>query len=628
MVIILITAILFADLLATRSGFSSPRVIPIEDFFSNPAITGFQLSPDGTQIASLQPYQQRLNIFIQDVTGGESRRITDVTTRDVHFYYWKNQQTMIYLQDVSGDENFHMYRVNIKTGETVDVTPFAGVRVGIIDALVNEENEILISMNKENPEIFDVYRLNLQTGKMTMEVKNPGNYTSYVTDHDGIVRIACGKDAENGNNIVYHRRNTEDPFQMIFFSDYRETLHPYFFTEDNKKLYGISNIGRDKKAVVLIDLEKDKKEQVIYVHPDVDIRGLAISEKRKVILGVSYVTDKVHICFLDKQERLLYERLMKKVGNYEITIVSEDRQEQRFILIAHNDRNRGIYYLYDAKTDTLKELARGSSSLQEAELALMKPIEYQARDGYTIHGYLTLPQGVTPQNLPLIVYPHGGPWSRDYWEYQPDIQFLANRGYAVLQMNFRGSTGYGKEFLNAGNKQWGKKMQDDITDGVNWAIMQGVADPKRVGIYGSSYGGYAALAGVTFTPELYACGIDLYGPSNLFTLLASLPPYWKPSIMEFYERIGHPEKDAAQLWEASPLFHADKITAPLLIGQGKNDPRVTRRESDQMVAALRDKGIEVSYMVKNNEGHGFSNEENRLEFYKEMEKFLQKYIKI
>ena len=352
-----------------------------------------------------------------------------------------------------------------------------------------------------------------------------------------------------------------------------------------------------------------------------------MSQKRKVALGVSYVTDKVHIYFLDDQERLLYERLMKKLGNYEITIVSEDRKEERFILVAHNDRNQGIYYLYDARTDTLSLLSSCSSDLHEEELSPMKPIQYIARDGYTIYGYLTVPQGRKAENLPLIVYPHGGPWARDYWEYQPDIQFLANRGYAVLQMNFRGSTGYGKEFLNAGNKQWGKKMQDDITDGVSWVVNQGVADPQRIGIYGSSYGGYAVLAGLAFTPNLYACGVDLCGPSNLFTLLDSLPPYWKPNIMEFYERVGHPEQDAALLREASPLFHADKIRAPLLVGQGRNDPRVKSKESDQIVAALRDKGITALYMIKNNEGHGFSNEENRLDFYKEMEKFLQKYLK-
>lgn len=626
-VIILSVWILFVEIVGARSSFSSPGLIPIEDFFRNPEITALQLANDGKQIGFLKPYQNRLNIFVEEVGGKESRRITSAVERDIQFYCWKTPQTMIYLQDSGGDENFHIYRVDVETGETLDVTPFPGVRAGIIDVLTDDDNEILISMNKENPEKFDVYRLNLETGTVTLEVENPGNYTSYVTDQQGVVRIACGKDSETGDNIMYYRQDSQQPFQLILSTDYREEIRPCFFTADNKKLYAISNLGRDKKALVLVDPENIREEQVIYSHPEVDIRGVTMSQQRKVLLGVSYVTDKMHIHFFDGQEGLLYKGIMKKLAGYEISIISQDRKEERFILRAHKDRNPGIYYLYEVSTDTLTKISNVSADLHEEELASMEPIQYIGRDGDTIHGYLTVPQGMVPHQLPLIVYPHGGPWARDYWGYQPDVQFLANRGYAVLQMNFRGSTGYGKSFLNAGNKQWGKKMQDDITDGVNWLIGQGVADPQRIGIYGSSYGGYAVLAGLVSTPDLYACGIDLCGPSNLFTLLASLPPYWKPSLLEFYERIGHPEEDGVLLREASPLFYVDKIRAPLLVGQGKNDPRVNSRESDQIVAALQEKGIGVEYMMKDNEGHGFSNEENRLDFYKVMDKFLEKYLK-
>lgn len=617
---------LLVTVFGVRSGFTAARVIPMEEFFCNPESTAFQLSPDGKQIAFLKPYEQRLNIFIQEVGQQEKRRITTVRDQDIQFFCWKDKETMIYLQDSDGDENFHIYSVNITTGQTQDVTPFPGVRAGIVDALADREQEMLIFMNRENPRVFDVYRLNLSRGTVTLEIENPGNFTSYMTDHHGVVRIACGKDPKTGANLVYYRKDSQQPFQMVRESEYEDTFRPCFFAADNQKIYGISNIGRDKKALVLTDLETNIPEEVIYVHPQVDVRGVAISAKRKVLLGVSYVTDKVHICFLDEQERLLHQGLRQKLGDYELSIVSEDRQEKRCILMAHNDRNPGEYYLYDVRTDRLEKLT-SSSNIREDELASVKPIQYTGRDGTIIHGYLTVPQGRDGQKLPLIVYPHGGPWSRDIWEYQPDVQFLANRGYAVLQMNFRGSTGYGKAFLNGGNKEWGKKMQDDITDGVQWAIEQGVADPEKIGIYGSSYGGYAVLAGLAFTPERYACGVDLCGPSNLFTLLASLPPYWKPSIIEFYERVGHPQEDARCLREASPLFYADKIKVPLLVGQGKNDPRVTIKESNQMIEALRQRGLAVTYLVKNNEGHGFRKEENRLDFYREMESFLEKYLK-
>ena len=304
----------------------------------------------------------------------------------------------------------------------------------------------------------------------------------------------------------------------------------------------------------------------------------------------------------------------------------KSKDETRIIVRTFSDKSRGAYYLYNRLTGELQKLAEVSPWLQETELADMQPIQYQSRDGLTIHGYLTLPKGLDPKNLPVVVNPHGGPWARDHWGFNPEVQFLANRGLAVLQMNFRSSTGYGKAFWQAGFKQWGRKMQDDITDGVQWLIRQGIADPKRVGIYGGSYGGYATLAGLTFTPDLYAGGVDYVGPSNLFTLLASLPAYWGLELQKFYEMVGDPVKDKALLTEISPLFHVDRIKAPLFVAQGAHDPRVKQAESDQIVAALRKRGVEVTYMVKENEGHGFHNEENRVAFYRAMEAFWGKYL--
>jgi len=374
---------------------------------------------------------------------------------------------------------------------------------------------------------------------------------------------------------------------------------------------------------VLIDPATGKEVQTLFAHPEVDVGGAGWSRLRKVLTSVGYTTDKSHRHFFDDKIRKIYATLQKQLPGYEVALTSIDKAEEQFVVRTYSDKSRGAYYLFNAKTGALKKWRELSPWLNEQEMADMRPISYKSRDGLTIHGYLTLPKGKEARNLPVIVNPHGGPWVRDTWGFNSEVQLLANRGFAVLQMNYRGSTGYGRAFWEAGFKQWGRKMQDDITDGVEWLIKQGIADSKRVAIYGGSYGGYAVLAGLAFTPEVYACGIDYVGVSNIFTLMKTIPPYWKPLLAEFYEKVGHPEKDEELLRSVSPVFHADKIKAPLFIVQGARDPRVNKAESDQMVAALAARGIKVEYMVKDNEGHGFRNEENRFEFYEAMEKFLQ-----
>ena len=366
---------------------------------------------------------------------------------------------------------------------------------------------------------------------------------------------------------------------------------------------------------------------MLFAHPDVDVYHLMKSDKRKVITGAAFTTDRRSYHFFDSQREKLQRDLEKRLPkDYEVAVTHMSRDEAKVLVRTYSDKSRGSYYYYDRTNGDFKKLADVSPWLKEEELADMKPIKYQSRDGLTIHGYLTLPKGVEPKNLPVVVNPHGGPWYRDRYGFNPEVQFLANRGYAVLQMNFRGSTGYGRKFWEASFKKWGKEMQNDITDGVHWLIKQGIADRKRIGIYGGSYGGYAVLAGLAFTPDVYACGVDYVGVSNIFTLLQSIPPYWELGREMFYAMVGHPEKEKELLRAASPVFHADKIKAPLFIAQGANDPRVKKAESDQMVAALKKRGINVPYMVKNNEGHGFHNQENRFDFYRAMEKFLAKHL--
>ena len=365
----------------------------------------------------------------------------------------------------------------------------------------------------------------------------------------------------------------------------------------------------------------------MFSHPEVDVSALSYSKKRKVLTTATYTTWKTQWHFFDSKSEQIFKDLQSRFLDKEISFVSQNREEDLVIVLVHSDRNPGIFYLYNIKTKELKEIANPRPWLKEELMSYDKPIQYTARDGLTIHGYLTLPKGSSEKNLPVIVNPHGGPWIRNIYGYNPEGQFLASRGYAVFQMNFRGSTGYGKKFWMAGFKQWGKKMQDDITDGVQYLIDQGIADKKRIAIYGGSYGGYAVLAGLAFTPDLYACGVDYVGISNLFTLLKSIPPYWKPHLQKMYEQIGHPKKDQQLLREASPLFHVDNIKAPLFVVQGANDPRVKKKESDQIVKALEERGVKVPYLVKDNEGHGFRNEENRMEFYRLMEAFLEDCLK-
>ena len=603
-----------------------PPKIPLRDFFKNPVSRGYDLSPDGQTLSFLQPWESRMNIFIRPTAGGEAKRLTNEKDRDIRNYAWKGNGFVVYAMDDKGDENFHLKRVDLKSGEVKDLTPFPKVRSEIIDDLADvSETDVLITLNKRNPEVFDAFRLNVATGEMKMVAQNPGKVDRWITDHAGVIRAATQTDGVNTSLLT--RPDEKTPFKMVLTTNFREAVNPQFYTFDNKNLYATSNIGRDKAAVVTIDPSNGKELEKLYENPDVDVDALAYSKKRKVVTFAAFDTWKTERKFFDKQSETMYKTLAEKLPGYEVEVVANDKAEDKFIVMASNDRSPGSRNLFDAKTATLTKLVDVAPWLKESELAPMKPVEYKSRDGLTIHAYLTLPLGREAKNLPVVINPHGGPWYRDTWGFNPEVQFLANRGYAVLQMNFRGSTGYGRKFWEASFKQWGQAMQDDITDGVQWLIKQGIADPKRIAIYGGSYGGYATLAGVAFTPDLYAAAVDYVGVANMFTFMKTIPPYWKPFLDMFHEMVGDPEKDKAMMEAVSPVMHADKIKTPLFVAQGAHDPRVNKDESDQMVAALKKRGVEVEYMVKDNEGHGFHNEENRFDFYGAMEKFLAKYLK-
>ena len=605
---------------------SIPEEIPLEDFFKNPETFQYRISPDGMYYSYMKPYMNRQNIHIRKVGSDEELRITSDTARDIPMHYWANNSQILYLQDKGGDENHHLFLASVDGSEVKDMTPYDGVKVNIINDLPDIEDEVIVGMNKNNPQLFDPYRLVLSTGELSQIAENPGNITGWMMDHDGKLRIAYTTDGTT-TGILY-RDSEEDDFTEMINTDFKESFYPMFFTFDNQRLYVASNLGRDKLAAIEYDPKSKAEIKELFVHDKYDINGVHYSRKRKVLTYIDYDSWKNEFHFLDKEYEKIANKIFKELNAEEISVLSSTKEEDKFIFVTSGDRAGVNYYIYDTNGDKIDLLAITRPWLKEDQLAEMKPVSYEARDGLLIEGYLTLPTGREAKNLPVVINPHGGPWARDNWGYNPEIQFLANRGYAVLQMNFRGSTGYGKEFWVKSFKEWGRKMQDDVSDGVQWLVDQGIADPNRIAIYGGSYGGYTTLAGLTITPEIYAAGIDYVGVSNLFTFMNTFPPYWEPYRQMMYEMVGNPanEEDSLRMVETSPALNAEKIVAPLLIAQGANDPRVKKAESDQMVEALKARGIDVEYIVKDNEGHGFSNEENRFEFYRAMESFLAKHL--
>lgn len=621
----LIVLSLFLALVACKPTPEKAPVIAMEDFFRNPEKTAFRLSPNGEFFSYLAPWEKRLNVFVQKVGADSAIRITSETARDIAGYLWKGNNRILFLKDTGGDENFQLYGVNIDGTEQKGLTIFEKVRTEMIDDLEDAEGEVIVGLNKRNPEVFDPFRLNVNTGEMTQLAENPGNIVGWMTDHQGKLRVAITSDGVN--HTILYRETEQTPFTPILTTSFKETVSPFLFTFDDKMLYTATNLGRDKTALVIFDPATGKEKEVLFETQEADIDGIEYSKKEKKLLSVSWTTAKEKDHFFDAEAESMKKKLQDNLPGYQVSIGSHNEAEDKFMIRTYSDKSRGAYYLFDKSSGNLTKLADLSPWLNETQLCDMKPISYKSRDGLTIHGYLTFPKGYDPKNLPVVINPHGGPWARDYWGFDSEVQFLANNGYAVLQMNYRGSTGFGKEFWQSSFKQWGRTMQDDISDGVIWLVDEGIADPKRVAIYGGSYGGYATLAGLTLTPDLYAAGVDYVGVSNMFTFMKTIPPYWKPMLDMFYEMVGNPKTDSLMLAEVSPVFMVDKIKAPLFVAQGANDPRVNKDESDQIVKALKDRGIEVEYMVKDNEGHGFHNEENRFDFYRSMLAFLDKHLK-
>jgi dipeptidyl aminopeptidase/acylaminoacyl peptidase len=613
---------------ATGTGNCETKPAPhicAEDFFKNPEAVDYRLSPGGRYYAYVGSYNGVNNIFLREVGKPDAIRLTDAMDRDINRFFWGNDTYVMYLQDNEGDENYMLYRVHLEQKNVDCLTPFEGVKVTIIDVLRNMPDEIIVGMNKRDPELFDPYRLNIVTGEMVLLAENPGNIKRWMNDNDGVIRVAFA------DGILY-REGESAEFRDVLSIDVDDTFIPHYLTPANQHVYAYSNLGRDKIAIVEYDLIDGKEIRTLFEHPVYDVFGddeqdyFKYSYRTRSLQYALFTAERRKLHFFDNELKRLYNKLREEIGDYEIVFESLSDDFNRLILKASSDRMPGAYYLYDRESDKLELLRTAAPWLDENEMALMQPVHYTARDGLTIHGYLTLPKGVKAENLPVVVHVHAGPQWRNSWGFDAKTQFLANRGYAVFQVNFRGSTGYGKEFLRAGFRQWGLRMQDDITDGVMWLIDNGIADKNRIAIFGWSFGGYAALAGLTFTPDLYACGVDLWGISNYFALYEGFPPYWKSYLDQINERWGDPVEDSVQMYQTSPVFHVENIKVPVFIAQGAHDSRVRMRQSEQMVEELRKYNKEFEYELIRGEGHAFSNEKKTIDLMTKIESFLTHHI--
>lgn len=612
--------------------------VPIIDrsiFFGNPKISGGQISPDGKWISFLKEYEGIMNIWVKkfDEPFENAKPLTD-SKRPLYGYFWTyDSKFILYIKDKDGDENMNVYAVNPfeadgkKIPNSRNLTPKNEITAQIYHVSKNNPDLMFIGLNDRDKAWHDLYSLKISTGELKLIFENKERITSYTFDWNDNLRILSKTD-EKGTTIFY-KINNDKSLKEIYSVDVSEGASFLAFNEDNTKVYLESNKGDLNLSVLfLMDLNTLKLEKI---HSDpnnrVDFGSLIIDENTKKIVAFTYVDDKVQYYWKDDKRKAQYEYVQKQFPNKEISFTSSTKNYDKFLVAVSGDNIAPEVYYYEPATNQLifQYTPRPELKKYEEYLAPMLPIRYKSSDGLEIPGYLTLPLNVETKNLPLVVLVHGGPKGpRDYWGYNATVQFLANRGYAVLQPNFRASGGYGKKFMNAGDKQWGKLMQDDITWGVKYLIEKGMIDPKKVAIMGGSYGGYATLAGLAFTPDLYTCGVDIVGPSNLFTLLESIPAYWEAGRAFLYEMTGDPNTEEGKklLKEASPLFHVDKISKPLLIVQGANDPRVKKAESDQIAIALRDKGKRVSYLLADDEGHGFYKPVNQMAMYAEIEKFL------
>jgi dipeptidyl aminopeptidase/acylaminoacyl peptidase len=599
--------------------------IPLDVLFGNPERTSPAVSPDGRKLAYLAPVDGVLNVWVGDMGGDDFAPVTSDADRGIRqFAFAHDNEHLIYIQDQGGDENWRLYTVDLETREVVDRTPFDQVQARVVATSKRRPHELLLGLNVDNKQLHDVYHLDLRTGELAKVAENPG-FLGWIVDYGFAVRGAIRPTGDGGREVLV-RDTADDEWRTVvtFDADDGELSGPVGFTRDGGALLLRSAIGVNAARLVSLDLATGAEDEII-ADANYDVAGVVRHGDTWDVQIVSFLKDRVDMVVIDEAIAADIAAL-RALEEGELSLIDRDHGDTTWIVGFGRDDGPTRYFAWNRTTKAATFLFEDRSDLGAYQLAKMEPITFAARDGLEIHGYITFPVGADRSNLPCVLMVHGGPWSRDMWGFQPYAQWMANRGWVCLQINYRGSIGYGKEFVNAGDREWAAKMHDDLLDGIDWAVSQGYIDADRVAIMGGSYGGYAALVGATFTPDVFRCAVDIVGPSNLITLIESFPAYWKPNIARWHRRVGNPETERDFLWARSPLSRVDDIQIPMLIGQGANDPRVTQIESEQIVDAMKAKGIDHEYLLFEDEGHGFAKPENRLRFMEAADAFLAKHL--
>ena len=610
------------------------ELIPRSVLFGNPERTSPRISHDGSSLAWIAPRDGVLNVWVAPIGGpsgvdwAAARPVTEDRDRGVRVFGWAwDGRHLLYVQDVGGDENWRLYDVDLETGARRDLTPFEKIHATIIGSSKRRPAEVLVGINADNPQLHDVYRLDLETGALVKEIENPG-YAGWLADEDLVVRCAMAPLPDGSLDVLVRDSASADAEWRKLLTIPAEdatSSDVVSFSGDGRSLLMITSVGTDKARLTRVDLATGAST-VLASDPDADVSGVILHPDTRDPQVVTIMKDRMTYVVLDPSVEDDVKAI-RALHAGDPVFAGRDEADQTWLVAFSYDAGSITYYMYDRASKSGRLLFEARPSLSSYSLAAMEPFSFTARDGLTIHGYVTFPPGLGRSSLPTVLNVHGGPQVRDTWGYDAEAQWLANRGYLCVQVNYRGSTGYGKAFVAAGDREWGGKMHDDLIDAVSYVVGRGWADPSRVAIYGGSYGGYAALVGAAFTPDVFCCAVDIVGPSNLKTLLETIPPYWAPMIAQLYRRVGNPETDAEFLWSRSPLSRARDIRIPLLIAQGANDPRVKQAESEQIVAALADAGIEHEYLLFPDEGHGFAKPENRITFYTAAERFLARYLR-
>ncbi|KLT66282.1 prolyl oligopeptidase family serine peptidase [Pedobacter sp. BMA] len=618
--------IVIVAVISACNGNKNDGIIPVDDFFKTQDKAYYRLSPDGKCLSYLKLQAKKLDLFVEDIATGNSIQLTHLTEKSISFYFWtSNNELIYYTEDESKERRSDIFVINKDGSKQVQLSSNEKSRLRVIEDQLIDDKYIIVASNKRDSTVFDVYRLNVRDGRMDIAAKNPGNITEWITDNKGVLKIAVSSDGVN--ETLMYRENENQQFLPVITNNFETTLQPIAFSEKEANvLYAISNVNRDKNALVALDLKTGKEKQVLFASDTLNVVDAKYSRTQKKMLFVTCETWKKEKFYLDDSTRTSYSKIDRLLPGTEWRIMDKDKMDNVFVVRTFTDKNPGSYYLYTSQDNKLKELTDINPAIRQESMCAMKPISFKSKDSLTINGYLTLPRVKKATNLPVVVLPHNGPGGRNNWGYNAEVQFLANRGYAVLQVNYRGSTGYGKSFYAAGFKQWSDKIQSDVNDGVQWLIDHKIANPKKIAIYGNGFGGYIALNCLYKNPDIYKCGGSNSGVINLFSYFKTIPPFLKTNLQMYYEIVGNPITDTEYMRFASPVFHADRFRSPVFIAQNPKDPRVNVAEGVQFIKELKKRNVPVTYIEKEEGPNPVVRQQGRTALYKALEVFLQENL--